>query len=170
MTEFPSFYVWIIWDFPGGVVVKKWPANEGVIRDNDSIPESRRSPRGGHGNPLQHSCLANPMDRGDWRAIVQRITKSQTKLQWFSMPCSLYNHILFIHSAIDGYLGYFHVLAIVNKAAMNMGVQQWSPETKGESSWGTRLCIWVCSGGGWRMVQKDCSPGARRALVGKRGD
>ena len=45
-------------------MVKKWPASAGDIRDNGSIPESRRSPGGGHGNPLQHSCLANPMDRG----------------------------------------------------------------------------------------------------------
>ena len=50
--------------FPGGSVVKNPPANAGDIRDMGSIPEWRRSPGGGHGNPLKHSCLENPMDRG----------------------------------------------------------------------------------------------------------
>ena len=46
--------------------------------DAGSIPGSGRSPGGGHGNPLQHSCLENPMDKGAWRATVQRVTKSDT--------------------------------------------------------------------------------------------
>ena len=45
------------------------------------IPGSRRSPGGGHGNPLQYSCLENPMDRGAWRATVHRLTKSWTRLK-----------------------------------------------------------------------------------------
>ena len=44
-----------------------------------SIPGSGRSPGGGHGNPLQYSCLENPMDRGAWQATVYRITKSRTE-------------------------------------------------------------------------------------------
>ena len=48
-------------------MVKNPPANAG---DLGSIPGSGRSPGGGHGNPLQHSCLENPMDRGAWRATV----------------------------------------------------------------------------------------------------
>ena len=48
--------------------------NEG---DLDSIPESGRSPGEGNGNPLQYSCLENPMDRGAWRATVCGGTKSQ---------------------------------------------------------------------------------------------
>ena len=55
--------------FPGGVVVEKLPANAGVARDTGSIPGSGRSPGEGNGNPLQYSCLENPMDRGAWRAI-----------------------------------------------------------------------------------------------------
>ena len=39
---------------------------------------------GGHGNPLQYSCLENPMDRGAWRAAVHRVTQNQTQLKWFS--------------------------------------------------------------------------------------
>ena len=58
-----------------GVVVKNPPANTGNIRDLDSIPGSGRSPGGGHGNPLQYSCLQNPMDRGAWRAAVHGVTK-----------------------------------------------------------------------------------------------
>ena len=50
------------WGFPGGSVVKNPPANEG---DVGLIPGSRRSPGKGNGNPLQYSCLGNPMDRGD---------------------------------------------------------------------------------------------------------
>ena len=47
-------------------MVKNLPVNAGDIRDMSLIPESGRSARGGHGNPLQHSCLENPMDRGAW--------------------------------------------------------------------------------------------------------
>ena len=46
-----------------------------------SIPESGRSPGGGHGNPLQYSCLENPMERGAWRATVHRVAKSWIKLK-----------------------------------------------------------------------------------------
>ena len=59
-------------------MVKNLPANAGDIRDVGSIPELGRSPGGGHGNPLQYSCLENPMDRGAWQATVHRIAKSQT--------------------------------------------------------------------------------------------
>ena len=43
-----------------------------------------RSPGGGHGNPLQYSYLENPMDRGPWRVIVHKVTKSWTRLKWLS--------------------------------------------------------------------------------------
>ena len=60
------------------LVVKNLPANAGDIRDVGLIPVSGRSPGGGLGNPLQYSCLENPMDRGAWWAIVHGVTKSQT--------------------------------------------------------------------------------------------
>jgi len=60
------------------VLVKNPPANSGDIRDSGSIPGLGRSPGGGNDNPLQYSCLENPMDRGDWWAIVYRVTKSWT--------------------------------------------------------------------------------------------
>jgi len=59
-------------------VVKNPPVNAGDIRDADSIPESGRSSAGGHGNPLQHSCLENPMDSGAWWATVHSIAESYT--------------------------------------------------------------------------------------------
>ena len=52
------------------LVVKNLSADAGVIRDLDSSPGAGRSRGGGHGNPLQYSCLENLMDRGAWRAIV----------------------------------------------------------------------------------------------------
>jgi len=63
------------------VVVNHPPANAGDIRDTGSIPESGRSPGAGHSNPLQYSCLDNPMDRGAWRATVHRVKKSWTLLK-----------------------------------------------------------------------------------------
>ena len=68
------------WDFPGGSVVKNPPANAGDAEDAGSIPGLGRSPRGGNGNPVQYSCLGNPMDRGAWLATVLRVAKSRTWL------------------------------------------------------------------------------------------
>ena len=51
-------------------MVKSPPADAGEIRDAGSTPGLGRSPRGGHGNLLQYSCLENPMDRGAWQAAV----------------------------------------------------------------------------------------------------
>ena len=50
------------------------------VGDPGSIPGSGRCPGGGHGSPLQYSCLENPMDRGAWQATVHGVTKSQTQL------------------------------------------------------------------------------------------
>ena len=52
--------------FPGGAVVKNPPASAGDTRDVGCIPGSGRSPGEGTGNPLQDSCLENPMGRGAW--------------------------------------------------------------------------------------------------------
>ena len=57
------------------LAVKNPTANAGDARDLGLIPGWGRSPGGGHGNPLQDSCLENPMDRGAWRATVHRVTK-----------------------------------------------------------------------------------------------
>ena len=60
------------------LVVKNLPANAGNVRDLGSIPGLGRSSGGGHGNPLQYSCLENPMDKGAWQVMVHGVTKSQT--------------------------------------------------------------------------------------------
>ena len=61
------------------LVVKKMPANERDIRDAGLNPASGRSPRGGYCNPLQYSCLENPMNRGAWWTMVHRVPESQTQ-------------------------------------------------------------------------------------------
>ena len=67
------------------LMVENPPASAGGIRDTGSIPGSGRSPGGGHGNPLQYSCLENPMDRGAWRAMVRGVAQSQTQLTQLSV-------------------------------------------------------------------------------------
>jgi len=63
--------------FPGGSVVNSLPANTGEM---DSILGWGRPPGEGHGNPLQYSCMENPMDRGARWATVHGVTKSRTQL------------------------------------------------------------------------------------------
>ena len=63
-------------DFPRGTSSKEPACQWRRHRDRSSIPGLGRSPGGGHGNPLQYSCLENPMDRGTWWATVHRITRS----------------------------------------------------------------------------------------------
>ena len=62
-------------------MVKNLPANAGGIRDMGLIPGLERSPGGGRGNPLQDSCLENPMERGAWQATVIRVTNSWPRLK-----------------------------------------------------------------------------------------
>ena len=63
------------------LVVRNLPANAGGARDVGLIPGSGRSPGRENGNPLQYSCLENPMDRGSWQAMVHRVAKSWTRLK-----------------------------------------------------------------------------------------
>ena len=69
-------------DFPDSSVTENLPANAG---DVSLIPGSGRSPEEGNGNPLWYSCLENPTDRGTWRTIFHRVTKSWPRLKWLSM-------------------------------------------------------------------------------------
>ena len=63
------------------LVVKNPPSNAGDVRDMGLIPGLGKSPGRGYGNPLQHFCLENPMDRGAWRATVHGVAKNWTGLK-----------------------------------------------------------------------------------------
>ena len=69
------------------LVVKNLPANAGDMRNTGSIPESGRSPGGGHGNPLWCSCPENPRDKGAWWATVHGVVKSRTQLKQSNLAC-----------------------------------------------------------------------------------
>ena len=81
----PSDWTELIVDYGASRVVlvaKNLYANEGDTRDSGLIfPGLGRSPGGGHGNPLEYSCLENPMNRGAWWAMVHRVAKSWTRLK-----------------------------------------------------------------------------------------
>ena len=67
--------------FPDVSAGKESSCNVQEARDADLIPGSKRFSGGGHGNPLQISCLENPMDRGAWKTAVHEVTESQTGLK-----------------------------------------------------------------------------------------
>ena len=74
----------------------KEPAcNAGDARDMGSIPGSGRSPGAGHGNPLQYSCLENPMDRGAWRATVHGVSESDMNERpiWASLVAQMVKYL-----------------------------------------------------------------------------
>ena len=70
------------------LVAKNPSAHAGNVRDMGLIPGLGRFPGKGNGNPLQYSCLENPMDRGTWQATVHRVTQSQTQLKLAHTYCS----------------------------------------------------------------------------------
>ena len=80
---------------PGGAVVKNLPANAGNTRDTGSIPGLGRSSGEGNWNPLQYSCLGNPMDRGAWWATIHGVAKSQTQLSTHLVHLYLNKAVIF---------------------------------------------------------------------------
>ena len=92
-----SFWWQPLWhvSFPDGSNSKEFACHAG---DPGSVPGLGKFPEKGHGNPLQYSCLENPMDRGAWRAIVHGVTQSQTQLSdqhffTFTTPPSILSFI-----------------------------------------------------------------------------
>jgi len=78
----PAFNAWgHPFRLPQWLSGKEFICNAGDAGDVGSIPGSGRSPGGGHGYPLQYSCLKNPMDRGAWQATVCGVTRSCTWLK-----------------------------------------------------------------------------------------
>ena len=89
MTEWLTYkhthtYTLLSLGFLSSTVVKNLPANAGNARDSGSVLGTGRPPGEGNGNPLQYSCLKNPMDRRTWQAAVPRVPKSQTQLSDWS--------------------------------------------------------------------------------------
>ena len=72
----------MVLDFPDVSVVKNPSAKAGA-KDAGLIPGLGRSPGGGHGNPLQYSCLENPKDIAAWQATDHRVAKSRTQVKQF---------------------------------------------------------------------------------------
>ena len=89
--------------FPGGSEVKEFTCNE---EDVGLIPGSGRSPGEGNGNPLQYSCLENPMDGGAWQATVHGVTKNRTRLSDFTFS-------YFVNKATDE-VNLFDILNILS--------------------------------------------------------
>ena len=90
ITECKSSFLLYNWASQMTLVVKNPPANIGDIRVS-WIPGSGRSSGGGHGNPLQYSCLESPIDRGAWKATNHRVTKNQIQLKKLGThtPCTI---------------------------------------------------------------------------------
>ena len=79
--SFSAWYFFLLLKSQVALLVKNPPANAGDLKDAGSIPGLGRSPGEGHGNPLQYSCLENPMGRGVWWTTVHGVAKSQTRLK-----------------------------------------------------------------------------------------
>ena len=82
-----KYRISLLWPSQVVLVVKNLTANAGDVRHKGSIPGSGRFTRGEHGNPLQYSCLENPMDRGAWQATVHRVAQSQAWLKQQHAQC-----------------------------------------------------------------------------------
>ena len=84
-TKLSDWFICRFWGFfgvPQQLSSKESACSAGDAGVSDLIPRWGRSPKGGHSNPLQYSCLENPMDRIGWWAMVHRVTKGQTQLKW----------------------------------------------------------------------------------------
>ena len=95
------------------LAVRNLPANAGDLRDTGSIPELGKSRGGGHGNPLQCSCLENPRDGGAWWAAVCGVAQSQTRLKRLSSSSSIYTYIHIMEKNMKRYVYVsilFHIL------------------------------------------------------------
>ena len=98
--------------------------------DLGSIPGPERSPGEGNGNPLQYSCLENPIDRGAWRATVHGVPKSWTRLSDFIHTCLFYSHFVTLQ-----FFNYSFLLSLKHTRAQNWPLQKsnsWHSKTSGK--------------------------------------
>ena len=77
-------------------VVEDLPTNAGDVSVEGSIPGLERYPAGGHGNPLQYSCLENSMERGAWEAMVHRVPQSQIRRKQLSPHANDLREVIFL--------------------------------------------------------------------------
>ena len=145
MMEFQTCNNWK--GFPGGSVVKNYPANAG---DVGSISGSGRSPGEEKGNLLSYSCLENPMDRGAWRASVCGVTESRTQLSNWTTTANNRKQ-LEERSTAHGLSIKLHVCPGIGDTGMGMSVTQsdsvhsgWNQDHPGTP----RMCWWL-SLSGW---------------------
>ena len=87
---------------PSGASGKESTCNTGAAGDLGSISRLGESPGGGHGTPLQYSCLGNPVDRGAWQTTVRRVTNSWTRLKQLCMHA---HYFLMLKASLFGKLG-----------------------------------------------------------------
>ena len=107
-----ALFLWL-WGFPGGATGKEdQAANAGDTRDVGLIPRLGRSPGGGNGNPLQYSCLENPLDWGAWLATVHRVAKSWIWLKWLSTYASGFSSIDWLGLLLGA--GWLHLHLVLN--------------------------------------------------------
>ena len=107
--------------------------NAGDVRDTGSIPGLGRSPGGEHDNPLQYSCLGNPMDRGAWQATAHRVAKSQT---WLNNWTHTHTHIKW--KPFRSSLGKVYLTPPRQGSATGMGSRwrQWARLCPAPGCWG----------------------------------
>ena len=119
------------------LVVKSPSASAGDKRDMGLIPGSERPPRAGHGNPLQYSCLENPMDKGAWQATVHRAAKS-----WAGLKSLKHNQQLHFRS---GKLNFYGFIGIQSASAA-------PPHPSGQPRTGETLSLFA--GSFWAHLQE----------------
>ena len=99
------FYIFLI--FPDFSMVKNLPTNARDTGNLGLITDLKRSPVGWHGNPLQYSCLENPMGRGVWQAIARGMQK--VRHDWSNLACTTSLYMKMFMKFLT-YLDYLHVL------------------------------------------------------------
>ena len=105
-----------LWASQLSPLAKNLPANAGDLRNVGSIPGLGRSPEGGHGNPLQHSCLENPMDRGTWQAAVQRVAELDTEESLKRLSLARHTNPLSFPALLPRPANKTHVLKLLSQA------------------------------------------------------
>ena len=90
----------------GAFPMAQWVKNPTAMQgegEEGLIPGSWRSPGEGHGNPLQYSCLENPMDRGTWGALVHRVANSWMQLKWLNTHTHTHYYYIIVYFSLQIY-------------------------------------------------------------------